>query len=98
LPQKLETILANVGEISNNDNKQVILEYYRYLISRDTSINYQRDNIKLIYMFAKFVGESLTLHEIKNKETIVAFLDTKKVRKQIQNKNGLLLGMTIYGD
>jgi hypothetical protein len=68
MPQKLETILAKVREISNNDNKQVILEYYRYLISRDTSINYQRDNIKLVYMFAKVVGESLTLHEIKIKK------------------------------
>jgi hypothetical protein len=46
MPQKLETIISKVGEISNNDNKQVILEYYRYLISRDTSINYQRDNIE----------------------------------------------------
>jgi hypothetical protein len=68
MPQKLETILAKVREISNNDNKQVILEYYRYLISRDTRINYQRDNIKLVYMFAKVVGESLTLHEIKIKK------------------------------
>ena len=82
MPQKLETILAKVGEISNNDNKQVILEYHRYLISRDTSINYQRDNIKLIYMFAKFIGESLTLYDIKNKETIVAFLDTKRKSKE----------------
>jgi integrase/recombinase XerD len=82
MPQKLETILAKVGEISNNDNKQVILEYYRYLISRDTSINYQRDNIKLLYMFANFIGESLTLYDIKNKETIVAFLDTKRKSKE----------------
>ena len=74
--------MQNVAEISNIDNKQVILEYYRYLISRDTSINYQRDNIKLIYMFAKFIGDSLTLYEINNKETIITFLDTKRKSKE----------------
>ncbi|HEY6658925.1 MAG TPA: hypothetical protein VIZ62_10400, partial [Nitrososphaeraceae archaeon] len=82
MPQKLETVLAKVEEISNTINKEVILEYYRYLVSRDTSINYQKDNIKLMYMFAKFIGESITLLDVKNKETILAFLDTKRKNKE----------------
>jgi integrase/recombinase XerD len=82
MPQKLETVLAKVGEISNTVSKEVLIEYYRYLISRDTSINYQKDNIKLMYMFAKFIGESITLLDVKNKETILAFLDTKRKNKE----------------
>ncbi len=96
MPQKLETILAKVREISNNDNKQVILEYYSYLISRDTSINYQRDNIKLVYMFAKFIGESLTLYDIKNKETIVAFLDTKRKSKEDDSEQKWIITWNDY--
>ena len=78
MPQTLETVLTKVGHISNNVNKELILDYHRYLISRDTSINYQKDNIKLIHMFIKFIGESSPLYEFKNKETIVAFLDSKR--------------------
>jgi hypothetical protein len=40
----------------------LIKEYHRYLIIRDTGTNYQKDNIKLIYMFAKFIGESKTFY------------------------------------
>ena len=82
MPQTLETVLTKVGDIGNSINKDVILEYHRYLISRDTSINYQKDNIKLLHMFAKFIGESNTLYEVNNKETIFAFLDTKRKSKE----------------
>ena len=52
MPQKLQTVLKHVEEISNDVNRQLIYEYHKYLISRDTSTNYQKDNVKLIYMFA----------------------------------------------
>ena len=58
MPQKLETVLKHVEEISNDVNRQLIHEYHKYLVSRDTSTNYQKDNINLIYMFAIFLGES----------------------------------------
>ena len=54
MPQKLETLLTKVQDISNIVNKDLILEYYRYLISRDTSINYQKDNIKLLLLLLNF--------------------------------------------
>jgi hypothetical protein len=55
MPQKLKTILKHVEEISNDVNRQLIFDYHKYLFSRDTSINYQKDNVKLVYMFAKFL-------------------------------------------
>ena len=51
MPQKLETVLKNLDEIDNDVNRQLIKEYHKYLVSRDTSTNYQKDNIKFIYMF-----------------------------------------------
>ncbi len=82
MPQKLETVLKHVEEISNDVNRRLIKDYHRYLISRDTSTNYQKDNVKLIYMFAKFIGESKTLHNIRDNEIIVAFLNTKIKSKE----------------
>jgi len=64
MPQKLETVLKKVEEISNDVNRQLIKEYHRYLIIRDTGTNYQKDNIKLIYMFAKCLGESKTFYRV----------------------------------
>jgi hypothetical protein len=76
MPQKLETVLKHVEDIKNDLNRKLIKDYHTYLIARDTSTAYQKDNIKLIHMFAKFIGESKTLYDIKEQETIVAFLDT----------------------
>ena len=98
MPQKLETVLKHVEEISNIVNRQLIYEYHKYLVSRDTSTNYQKDNVKLTYMFAKFLVESKTFIDVKDSETIIAFLDTrKKAKRKTQNKNGLQHGMIIYG-
>jgi hypothetical protein len=55
MPQKLETILKKVEEISNDINKHLIKDYHRYLISRDTSRNYQKDNMKLINLICQFL-------------------------------------------
>ena len=54
MPQKLETVLKNIEESSNDVNRQLIKEYYRYLIVRDTGTNYQKDNIKLINLNCQF--------------------------------------------
>jgi hypothetical protein len=35
MPQKLETVLKHVEEISNEINRQLIYEYHKYLVSRD---------------------------------------------------------------
>jgi integrase/recombinase XerD len=82
MPQKLETVLKHVEEISNSVNRQLIYEYHKYLVSRDTSTNYQEDNVRLIYMFAKFLGTSETFKDVKDTETIIAFLDTRRKSKE----------------
>ena len=65
MPQKLETVLKHVEEISNEVNRQLIKDYHRYLIARDPGTNYQKDNVKLIYMFAKFLKETKTFYDVK---------------------------------
>jgi len=82
MPQKLETVLKHVKEINNDVNRRLIKDYHRYLISWDTGTNYQKDNVKLIYMFAKFLTESKTFYDVKNSETIVVFLDTWRKSKE----------------
>jgi hypothetical protein len=72
MPQKLETVLQHVEEINNDINGQLIKDYHRYLISRDTGTNYQKDNIKLIHMFAKISKYSTdNLYNFNNIKKIV---------------------------
>jgi len=71
MPQKLETVLKNVDELGNDVNRKLIHEYHRYLISRDTGTNYQKDNVKLVHMFAKFLGQYKTFNDIRDSQTIV---------------------------
>jgi hypothetical protein len=54
MPQKVETVLKHEEEINNNINRQLIKDYHRYRIARDTGTNYQKDNVKYIHMFANF--------------------------------------------
>jgi hypothetical protein len=42
-----------------------------------TSERYQNNNLKAIIAFSKFLGPSISLHEIKSKNQIISFLDTK---------------------
>ena len=99
MPQKLETVLKNVEEISSDVNRQWIKDYHKYLITRDTGTNYQKDNVKLIYMFAKFLDESKTFNEVNDTETIVIFLDTKRKNKEDPEQKWITTRkMTIYGD
>ena len=42
-----------------------------------TSERYQNNNLKAIIAYSKFLGPSISLHEIKSKNQIILFLDTK---------------------
>ena len=48
MPQKLETVLKKIEEISNDVNRQLIKEYHTYLIVRETGTNYQKEISSLI--------------------------------------------------
>jgi hypothetical protein len=59
MPQKLETILNKVPNIKNLINRQLIIDFHKFLISRDTSINYQKDNINVLVRYAEFLPDDI---------------------------------------
>ncbi|HJU59141.1 MAG TPA: hypothetical protein VJ583_05285, partial [Nitrososphaeraceae archaeon] len=42
-----------------------------------TSDRYQNNNLKAIIAYSKFLEPSISLYQIKNKNQIISFLDTK---------------------
>ena len=53
--RRLENVLEQIETVENNLNKNLIQEFSKYLSSKDTSANYQRNCIKVMVMFAEFI-------------------------------------------
>ena len=78
--RRLQNVLEQIETVENNRNKNLIQEFSKYLISKDTSANYQRNCIKVMLMFAEFIEKQkgLNLPEIDSSEDILLFLDSRK--------------------
>jgi integrase/recombinase XerD len=83
--RRLENVLQQIEVVENNLNKNLIQEFSKYLISKDTSANYQRNCIKIILMFADFLQsrkeEETNLSQVNSINDIIAFLDTRRKTK-----------------
>jgi hypothetical protein len=83
--RRLENVLEQIETLENNLNKTLIQEFSKYLISKDTSANYQRNCIKIMLMFADFLQSrneaEKNLSEVNSINDIIAFLDTRRKTK-----------------
>ena len=78
MPIRLSTILASIdSSIPNPTNASLIKEFYTFMKANGTSESYQKNNLKTIITFAKWLDNNKTFYEITNTEQIIAFLDTK---------------------
>jgi integrase len=76
MTMKLSTTLRHVNTIPQSANAEILKEFYEYLKEIGTSENYQNQNLKQITGLARFLGEQ-TFYDIKMREEIVSFLNTK---------------------
>ncbi len=79
MPAKLSTTLENIEKkVDNKVNRDLIIEFYDYLTSIDTSESYQNGLLKVIIRFAEYIGTNTTFYQINTEEQILKFLDQKK--------------------
>ena|SRR5215212_1886084 len=96
MPTKLKDTLEKVRKLGNKTNSDLLLEFYEYLRDVRTSERYQSDILKVLVKFSEFINDNLI--NVKKKERVIAFLNTKmKNMEEDLRKNGLLLGMITYG-
>ena len=80
--RRLENVLHQIETVENSLNKNLIQEFSKYLISKDTSASYQRNCIKIMLMFAGFLQsrkeEKSNLSQVNSINDIIAFLDTRR--------------------
>jgi integrase/recombinase XerD len=77
MAMKLSTTLGHINRIPNTINASLVEEFFEYLRDIGTSENYQNQNLKQIIGFTKSLGIEKTFYDIKSKDEIVSFLNTK---------------------
>jgi hypothetical protein len=78
MPVRLSTLIASIdASIPNGTNASLIREFSNFMKANGTSESYQKNNLKTIISFGKWLGNNKTFYEITKKEQIISFLDTK---------------------
>jgi integrase/recombinase XerD len=77
MPTKLSTTVSKIHTIPNATNATIIEEFHKYMKDNDASERHQNNALKVVIAYAKFLGSDNTLYDIKHKEQITSFLDTK---------------------
>ena len=77
MPTKLSTTVANIQTIPNVINACIIEEFLKYMNDNDSSERHQNNALKVVIAYTTFLGFDISLYDIKHKEQITSFLDTK---------------------
>jgi integrase/recombinase XerD len=77
MPSKLSTNVSKIQTIPNAINASIIDEFHNYMKNNESSERHQNNALKVVIAYTKFLGSDITLYDVKNKEQITRFLDTK---------------------
>ena len=62
----------------------MITEFYHYMKNNGASESHTNNSLKTNMAFAKFLGPDISFYDVKTKEQITAFLDTK-IKSTVQD-------------
>ncbi len=77
MPSKLSTTISKIAAIPNPTNSMLISEFHKYMETSGASERHQNNSLKMVIAFAFFIGKDATFYDVKSKEQIYSFLDTK---------------------
>lgn len=86
MPVKLSTTVNKISFVPNATNSVIIQEFSEYMKQNGSSEHHQNNNLKAVIAFAAFLGHPTTFYDIRKKEQIIAFLDTKIRREDNERK------------
>jgi integrase/recombinase XerD len=85
MPSTLASVLVRVSDLKNQVNAQLIQTFYQWMKENQKSEAYQKNNIKAITNFAEWLYKrdgSMTFFNVDNRETVLAFLNSKMKTKE----------------
>jgi hypothetical protein len=77
MPVRLSTTVSKIASLPNTTNAALITEFYQYMKNNGASESHTNNSLKTNMAFAKFLGLEVTFYDVKRKEQITTFLDTK---------------------
>src|SRR5918996_5124015 len=77
MPVRLSTTVSKIASLSNSTNAALMTEFYQYMKNNGASESHTNNSLKTNMAFAQFLGPDVTFYNVKTKEQITAFLDTK---------------------
>jgi hypothetical protein len=73
----LSTTISKIVSLRNSTNAALMTEFYQYMKNNGASESHTNNSLKTNMAFASFLGPDITFYDVKRKEEITAFLDTK---------------------
>lgn len=90
MPMKLTTTVGKIQTIPNPKNIEIVNDFLEYMRKNGSSEHHQNNNLKVVIAFANFLDKDSTFYDIKRKEQVFAFLDTKiKSSEEDPDKRGI---------
>jgi hypothetical protein len=77
MPIKLSTTIRKIQAIPNPVNVELLGEFLEYMRKNGSSEHHQNNNLKVMMGFGNFLGAKKSFLDIKTKQQVLAFLDTK---------------------
>jgi integrase/recombinase XerD len=77
MPVKLSTTVSKFESLSNSINSKLISELYEYMNKNSLSESHINNTLKTNMLFSEFLGREISFHDVKNKEQIIDFLNSK---------------------
>jgi hypothetical protein len=74
---KLSPTINKIQALSNSTNSKTLTEFLTYMKNNGSSERHQNNNLTVMIEFAIFLGTNTTFYDVKKKEQILSFLDTK---------------------
>jgi hypothetical protein len=75
---KLSTTINKIQLVPNLANREAISAFNAYLMSNDLSVHHVNNNLKASISFANYLGPETSFHDIKSKQQVLSFLDSKR--------------------
>jgi hypothetical protein len=77
MPVRLSTTLSKIPSVPNSTNASLLDGLYHFMKSTGASESYCNNTLKTSIAFARFLGPDQSFYDIRTKDKVTDFLDTK---------------------
>jgi hypothetical protein len=80
---KLATTINKIDSLSNNVNSALISELCEHMKKNSLSDSHINNTLKTNMLFSEFLGAGVSFYDVKKKEQIINFLDSKMKNPEV---------------